>query len=109
MTETLAVVAMFQAYFGPIGFNFNKNVWILNSFLFLAGFPPQRHGLDPRSKSYGICGGQSYTGVGFLRVLRFPCQFSFYLMLHNHCLSFRASGRRTKWTRSHLHPKQKKK
>jgi hypothetical protein len=25
----------------------------------------------------GICGGQSGSGVGFIRVLRFPCQFLF--------------------------------
>jgi hypothetical protein len=31
----------------------------------------------------GVCGGQSGTGVGFLRVLRFPCQ-SFHLYLHHH-------------------------
>jgi hypothetical protein len=37
-------------------------------------------------RSCGICGGQSGTGAGFLRVLRFPCQFSFQL-LHNRHLS----------------------
>jgi hypothetical protein len=35
-----------------------------------AGFPPRRPGLDPRS--CGICGAQSGTGAGFLRVFRFP-------------------------------------
>jgi hypothetical protein len=30
-----------------------------------------------------ICGGQSGTGAGFLRVLRFPCQ-SFHRLLHAH-------------------------
>jgi hypothetical protein len=35
-------------------------------------------------RSCGICGGQSGTGAGFLRVLRFPCQSSFHRLLHNH-------------------------
>jgi hypothetical protein len=30
----------------------------------------------------GICGGQSGTGVRFLQVLRFPCQFSCHWLLH---------------------------
>jgi hypothetical protein len=38
----------------------------------------------------GICGGQSGTWAGFLRVLRFPCQFSFHRLLHTHHLSSRA-------------------
>jgi hypothetical protein len=40
-----------------------------------------------RDTSRGICGGQSGTGVGFLRALRFPCQFSFHRLLHIHHLS----------------------
>jgi hypothetical protein len=35
-----------------------------------------------------ICGGQSGTGAGFLRVLRFPCQFSFHQLLHIHESSY---------------------
>jgi hypothetical protein len=31
----------------------------------------------------GVCGGQSGTGAGFLRVLRFPYQ-SFHQFLHHH-------------------------
>jgi hypothetical protein len=37
----------------------------------VAGFPPRRSGFQPRS-SCGIYGGQSGTGAGFVRVLRFP-------------------------------------
>jgi hypothetical protein len=37
-----------------------------------------------RVRSCRSCGGQSGTGVGFLRVLSFPCQFSFHRMLHIH-------------------------
>jgi hypothetical protein len=37
--------------------------------------------------SCGICGGQSGTGAGLLRVLGFPCQFSFHRLLHTHHLS----------------------
>jgi hypothetical protein len=33
-------------------------------------------------KSCGICGGQSGTAEGILRVLSFPCQISFHQMLH---------------------------
>jgi hypothetical protein len=51
----------------------------------VAGFPPRRPGFDPRS--CGICGAQSGTGAGFLRVLRLPCQFSFHQLPHTH-LSF---------------------
>jgi hypothetical protein len=38
-------------------------------------------------RSCGICGGQSDTGVGFLRILRFPCQFLSHRLLHTHQLS----------------------
>jgi hypothetical protein len=34
-------------------------------------------------RSCGICGGQSGTWVGFLRVLWFPCHFAFHRLLHN--------------------------
>jgi hypothetical protein len=33
-------------------------------------------------RSCGIWGGQSVTLAGFLRLLRFPCQFSFHRLLH---------------------------
>jgi hypothetical protein len=46
----------------------------------------------------GICGGQNGAGVGFLRVLRFPCQSSFHQLLHNHPhLSSGASTIGQKW------------
>jgi hypothetical protein len=34
--------------------------------------PPWQPGSHPRSKSCGICDGQSGTRVGFLQVLQFP-------------------------------------
>jgi hypothetical protein len=36
--------------------------------------------------AFGVCGGQSGTGSGFLRVFRLPCQSSFHQFLphHNH-------------------------
>jgi hypothetical protein len=37
-----------------------------------------------RVRPCGICGGQNGTGVGFLRVLVFPCQFAFRRLPHNH-------------------------
>jgi hypothetical protein len=37
-----------------------------------------------RVRSYGICGGQSDTGPGFLGVLGFPCQFLLHWLLHTH-------------------------
>jgi hypothetical protein len=38
-------------------------------------------------RSCGICGGQSYTAVGLLRVFGFLYQFSFHRLLHIHHLS----------------------
>jgi hypothetical protein len=35
-------------------------------------------------RSSGICGGQSGTGAGFLRVLRFPLPILIHRLLHNH-------------------------
>jgi hypothetical protein len=63
------------------------------------------------SRSCGICGGQSSTGAGFLRLLRFrlsilippttphssPIIWGWYNRLN--------SGRRTKWTQSHRTPR----
>jgi hypothetical protein len=37
--------------------------------------------------SYGICGGQSDTGEGYLEYFGFLCQFSFHRLLHIHRLS----------------------
>jgi hypothetical protein len=59
-------------------------------------------------RSCGICGGESGTAAGFLRVLRFPLQIlipptaphsssSIILAWNNRPIS----GRRTKWTQSH--------
>jgi hypothetical protein len=39
-------------------------------------------------RSREIYGLQSGTGAGFLRVLRFPCQFSFHQLLHIHQSSY---------------------
>jgi hypothetical protein len=62
-----------------------------------------------RVRSYEICGGQSGTWAGFLRVLRFPLPI--LVPPNASCSSvFRdwydrpISGRRTKWTQSHLTP-----
>jgi hypothetical protein len=62
-------------------------------------------------RSCGICGGQSGTGAGFLRVLRFPLSIlipptapqspSIVRGWYNRPVS----GRRTKWTQSHPTPR----
>jgi hypothetical protein len=63
-------------------------------------------------RSCGICGGQSGTGAGFLRALRFPL-----LILIPPTAPYSSdivrgwdnspvSGRRTKWTQSHLTPRK---
>jgi hypothetical protein len=65
-------------------------------------------------KSCRICGGQSGTGAGFLRVVRFPLPI---LIPPNapHSSSIiqgwysrPVSGRRTKWIQSHPNPKNLK-
>jgi hypothetical protein len=53
----------------------------------VASFPLRPARVRVQVRSCGICGGQSGTGAGFLRVLRFPCQFSFHRLLHIHHLS----------------------
>jgi hypothetical protein len=65
--------------------------------------------------SCGICGGQSGTRAGFLRVLRFPLPI-LIPPTSPHSLSAiiriwynrQISDRRTKWTQSHLTPRKKK-
>jgi hypothetical protein len=63
-------------------------------------------------RSCGICGGQSVIGAGFFQVLRFPLPIlipptaphsssSIIRGWYNRTIS----GRRTKWTRSHLTPR----
>jgi hypothetical protein len=46
-------------------------IWRHPTRLF-AGFPPLRSGVRDRVCHVGFCGGQSGSGVGFLRVFRFP-------------------------------------
>jgi hypothetical protein len=63
-------------------------------------------------RSSGIYGGQSGTGVGFLRVLRFSLPIIPLTASHSSSSTIRGqynrpnSGRRTKWT--HSHPPQEK-
>jgi hypothetical protein len=59
-----------------------------------------------------ICGGQSGTGVGFLRVLRFPLPILIPPTAPHSLSSIirgwysrPISGRRTKWTQSHPTPR----
>jgi hypothetical protein len=66
-------------------------------------------------RSCGICDGQSGTGAGFLRVLRFPLPiFIPPAAPHSSSSIIQGwysrpnSGRRTKWTQSHPTPRNKK-
>jgi hypothetical protein len=69
-----------------------------------------------QARSCGICGGQSYIGARFLRVLRFHLPIlipptaphsssSIIRGWYNRLIS----GRSTKWTQSHLTPPQETK
>jgi hypothetical protein len=73
----------------------------------------RRLGFEPRSGR--ICGGQSGTGAGFLRVLRIPLPILIPPTAPHSSSIVRGwynrpvSGRRTKWTQSHPTPKKLKK
>jgi hypothetical protein len=62
-------------------------------------------------RSCGICGGQSGTGAGFLRALRFPLPIlispnaSLLSYIIRDWYNRPVSGRRTKWTESHPTPR----
>jgi hypothetical protein len=66
-------------------------------------------------RSRGICGGQSGTGAGFIRVFRFSLPILISLTApHSSSIiqgwySRPISGRRTKWTQSHPTPRNLKK
>jgi hypothetical protein len=60
-----------------------------------------------RVRSWGICGRQSGSGVGFLRVLRFPLPIFSLITPYSSSSKIRGwknspnSGRHTNWTQSH--------
>jgi hypothetical protein len=66
-------------------------------------------------RSCGVCGGQSGTGAGFLRVLRFPLPVLIpptaprSSSITRGCYNRTVSGRRTKLTQSHPTPRNIKK
>jgi hypothetical protein len=83
-----------------------KNSWT-RVFMLVSGFPPRRPGFQPGS--CGICGGQSGTGTGFDRVLRFPLPIFISPIVQQSSSSSTIwgwynrpnSGHSTKWTQSH--------
>jgi hypothetical protein len=79
----------------------------------VACFPLRRHGFSPRSGHVGFVVDRVALWQVFFEYFGFPCQFSFYQILHTHLrvssgdLTNRpVGGRSTKWTQSY--PTQRK-
>jgi hypothetical protein len=78
-------------------------------------FPTGAARVRAQVMSCGICGGQSGTGAGIIRVLLFPLPILIPPTTPLSSSVIRGgynrpvSGRRTKWTWSHLTPRNKKK
>jgi hypothetical protein len=49
-----------------------------------ADFPPRRDGFEPRSGHVGFVEDKAALEQGFSEYFGFPCQFSFYRLLHIH-------------------------
>jgi hypothetical protein len=52
--------------------------------LLVAGFPPRRPGFEPGSGHVGFVVDKVALGQVFSEYFGFPCQFTFYRLLHNH-------------------------